>query len=131
MRKKTSPVDVHVGLRVRGRRILLGMTQTATAKALGVSFQQLQKYEKGVDRLTPSRLAMLASVLKVSITFFFEGTADPQDVATMTDLGTQLSSSGTGVRLVQAFGAITDVRKRAAIVALVQALADREEEGAT
>jgi transcriptional regulator with XRE-family HTH domain len=125
-KKPLHPVDVHVGLRVRGRRILLGLSQTTTATALGVTFQQLQKHEKGVDRLAPSRLAALADFLGVPITFFFEGEDGHRNDSAVSDLATRLSSSRTGVRLVKAFGAIADTRKRAAVVALVQALADRE-----
>jgi transcriptional regulator with XRE-family HTH domain len=118
-------VDVHIGLRVRGRRLLLGLSQTTTATALGVTFQQLQKYEKGVNRIAPSRLAVLANLLGVPISFFFE--AAPGGHTATADLATQLSSSRTGVRLVKAFSAIADARVRAKIVALVQDLADRKE----
>ena len=119
-------VDAHVGLRVRGRRLVLGISQTRLADELGVTFQQVQKYEKGVNRISPAYLAAIASFLRVPIPFFFE--AGPHDRAATAppDLATQLSSSSTGVRLVRAFSAITDRDKRAAIVALVQDLADRE-----
>jgi transcriptional regulator with XRE-family HTH domain len=130
-KKLLDSVDAHVGLRVRGRRLVVGLSQTRVATALGVTFQQMQKYEKGVNRISPSRLAVLADLLVVPISFFFE--AGPRDRAETTtpDLATQLSSSRNGVRLVKAFGAITNARKRAAIVALVQALADREEGAAS
>jgi transcriptional regulator with XRE-family HTH domain len=131
MRKKPiEPVDVHVGLRIRGRRIVLGISQTGLADALGVTFQQVQKYEKGVNRISPARLAAIARFLKVPIPFFFENGPRDRASAAMPDLATQLSSSSTGVRLVRAFSAIADARKRAAIVALVQDLADREERAA-
>jgi hypothetical protein len=120
-------VDRHVGLRVRGRRLVLGISQTALADALGVTFQQVQKYESGKNRIAPSRLAAIASFLKVPIPFFFEDGPVDRATAMTPDLATQLSSSSTGVRLVRAFSAITDARKRASIVALVQELADREE----
>ena len=110
---------------MRGRRLLLGLSQTTTATALGVTFQQLQKYEKGVNRIAPSRLAVLANLLGVPISFFFE--AGPGGHTGTADLATQLSSSRTGVRLVKAFSAIADARMRAKIVALVQDLADRKE----
>ncbi len=67
-----SPVDVHVGARVRLRRTLLGMTQTALGDALGLTFQQVQKYEKGTNRVSASRLFDLTRVLDVSIEHFFE-----------------------------------------------------------
>ncbi len=67
-----SPVDVHVGARLRERRTLLGLTQTKLGDALGVSFQQMQKYEKGTNRIGSSRLYDLTRVLDVPIEFFFD-----------------------------------------------------------
>jgi transcriptional regulator with XRE-family HTH domain len=69
---KLHPVDVHVGARVRMRRKLLGMTQEKLADALGLTFQQVQKYERGTNRISASRLHDLARVLDVSIGYFFE-----------------------------------------------------------
>ncbi len=70
--KGIGPIDVHVGARVRQRRTLLGMNQTVLGKALGVSFQQVQKYENGTNRVSASRLYDLSRVLDVSIEHFFE-----------------------------------------------------------
>ncbi len=70
--RKPSPVDVHVGERVRQRRKLLGMTQTGLGDALGLTFQQVQKYERGANRISASRLCDLSRVLDVSIGYFFE-----------------------------------------------------------
>ncbi len=69
-----NPVDVHVGTRVRLRRTLLGMTQTGLGDAIGLTFQQVQKYERGVNRIGSSRLYDLARVLEVPVNFFFEVT---------------------------------------------------------
>ncbi len=77
--RKPSPVDVHVGARVRMRRTLLGMTQTDLGDALGLTFQQVQKYERGANRIGSSRLYDLSRVLGVSIEHFFEDM--PADVA--------------------------------------------------
>ncbi len=74
-----NPVDVHVGTRVRLRRTLLGMTQTGLGDAIGLTFQQVQKYERGVNRIGSSRLYDLARVLEVPINFFFDEI--PKDVA--------------------------------------------------
>ncbi len=74
-----NPVDVHVGTRVRLRRTLLGMTQTGLGDAIGLTFQQVQKYERGVNRIGSSRLYDLARVLDVPINFFFDEM--PKDVA--------------------------------------------------
>ncbi len=69
---KPSPIDVHVGARVRQRRVLLGMTQTVLANALGLTFQQVQKYERGTNRIAASRLLDLSRVFDVPIHYFFE-----------------------------------------------------------
>ncbi len=69
---RPSPVDVHVGARVRQRRVLLGMSQTVLANALGLTFQQVQKYERGMNRISASRLYDLSRVLDVPIIYFFE-----------------------------------------------------------
>jgi len=74
-----NPVDVHVGTRVRLRRTLLGMTQTGLGDAIGLTFQQVQKYERGVNRIGSSRLYDLARVLDVPINFFFDEM--PKEVA--------------------------------------------------
>ena len=70
---KPHPVDVHVGARVRARRTLLGMTQTDLGDAAGLTFQQIQKYERGTNRISASRLFKLCQVLDVPVNFFFEG----------------------------------------------------------
>jgi transcriptional regulator with XRE-family HTH domain len=67
------PVDRHVGRRVQEKRLDLGLTQTALAKAVGVSFQQVQKYEKGTNRISASKLFEMADFMKVGIPFFFDG----------------------------------------------------------
>ncbi len=67
-----SPVDVHVGARLRQRRTLLGMTQTRLGEAIGLTFQQMQKYEKGTNRVSASRLFYLSRVLDVPVEYFFE-----------------------------------------------------------
>ncbi len=73
--RRTSPVDLHVGARVRQRRVLLGMTQTDLANVLGLTFQQVQKYENGKNRVSASRLFELARVFDVPIEHFFEDMA--------------------------------------------------------
>jgi len=80
-----NPVDVHVGTRVRLRRTLLGMTKTGLGQAIGLTFQQVQKYERGVNRIGPSRLYDLSRVLDVPINFFFDDM--PKDVASKTTAG--------------------------------------------
>ena len=68
----SSPIDGHVGARIRSRRTLLGLSQATLAEAIGLTFQQVQKYEKGMNRVSPSRLMDIANVLDVSVPYFFE-----------------------------------------------------------
>ena len=72
-KKSPNETDKHIGSRVRARRVMLGMSQEKLADALGLTFQQVQKYEKGVNRIGASRLLHMAGILDVSIEFFFEG----------------------------------------------------------
>ena len=72
MTNKPDPIDVHVGSRVRLRRILLGMSQSKLGDALGLTFQQIQKYERGANRIASSRIYKLSKILDVPITFFFD-----------------------------------------------------------
>jgi transcriptional regulator with XRE-family HTH domain len=73
--KVLNPVDKHVGSRVRTRRRMLGMTQAELGEKLGLTFQQVQKYEKGVDRISASRLQALSRILQVPVQYFFDGSA--------------------------------------------------------
>jgi transcriptional regulator with XRE-family HTH domain len=75
---RPSPIDVHVGSRIRLRRTLMGMSQERLGEALGLTFQQVQKYERGVNRVGASRLYDLSRVLDVPISFFFDDMADPR-----------------------------------------------------
>jgi len=78
------PVDVHVGKRIRHRRWMVGMTQQQLGEVVGIKFQQIQKYETGMNRVSASRLWDIATALDVSISFFFEGLDD--DVVAMEDM---------------------------------------------
>ncbi len=77
--RRLSPIDLHVGIRVRQRRVLLGMTQTDLADTMGLTFQQVQKYENGMNRISASRLYGLSQVFDVTVEYFFEDM--PPDVA--------------------------------------------------
>src|SRR5262245_38750047 len=83
--KAPNSTDVHVGNRLRMRRLMLGMSQEAVAEALGLSFQQVQKYEKGMNRISSSRLQRAADFLGVEISFFFEGVSGGQGIGAMPD----------------------------------------------
>lgn len=116
-----TPIDRQIGARVRMRRLALGLSQGKLAAALGITFQQLQKYEKGTNRLGAGRLPEVARALQVSIDYFFEGVAavrrkqaPPADVS-------DLRTTADGLALSKAFGKIRDARLRRCIVCLVEA----------
>jgi transcriptional regulator with XRE-family HTH domain len=116
------PVDKQVGARVRMRRMMIGMSQEKLAEALGLSFQQVQKYEKGSNRIAPSRLAVIAKTLDVPVTFFFEGTG-AKSGSGKDPLITQLLSSRDGLQLGESFLKIRDKTVRRRLVDLAQSLA--------
>jgi transcriptional regulator with XRE-family HTH domain len=128
-KKSPNPIDIHVGSRVRLRRMMLGMSQEKLGEALGITFQQIQKYEKGTNRVGASRLQHIATVLKVPVSFFFEdapgtpeeasGFAEQQPHSYVVDF----LSSSEGLSLNKAFVRIKDGRVRRRIVDLVQSLA--------
>ena len=132
-KKAPNPVDRHVGSRVRMRRMLVGMSQEKLGEALGITFQQIQKYEKGTNRIGASRLHQIGRVLGVPIEFFYEGApqiggpggmAESPAPAYMADF----LSTAEGLDLMKGFVGIKDVRIRRRIVDLVRALASSGEE---
>jgi transcriptional regulator with XRE-family HTH domain len=130
MTTRLNPIDKHVGSRIRMRRLMLDMSQTDTAAALGLTFQQVQKYEKGTNRISASRLQRLCQVLQVPVAFFFEGTPRaiglPEPVDANAESPAYVSdflATSDGVALVKAFWRIRDAKLRRAIVALVQEVA--------
>lgn len=135
--RRANPMDVHVGARVRLRRMLLGMSQEKLGEHLGLTFQQVQKYEKGVNRIGASRLFDLAKVLGVPIQFFYDeapvgahnapqaapGFAEqPGESYVVEFLGTR-----EGLELNKAFARISDARVRRSIVELVRSLAGEDQ----
>ena len=114
------PVDAHVGSRVRQRRKLLGMSQKQLGEALGVTFQQVGKYESAVDRISASRLWRLSQVLDVPIPYFFEGLDEAAEASSSND---NLSKRET-LELVRAYYRITDPEIRKRLRKLVKAVAD-------
>lgn len=129
-KKIPNPIDRHVGSRVRMRRVILGMSQEKLGEALGLTFQQIQKYEKGINRIGASRLFDLSQVLAVPVQFFYEelavgGAANavgfgerPAESYAVEFLG-----SREGLELNKAFARITDQKVRRSIVDLVRAFA--------
>ena len=128
-RSTINPTDKYVGSRLRMRRLMLDMSQTNIADALGLTFQQVQKYEKGSNRISASRLQHLSQILQVPVPFFFEGapaaSAGPAAQAPAEDPSyvANFLATSEGLDLVKAFVSIEDPELRRAIVRLVQALA--------
>jgi transcriptional regulator with XRE-family HTH domain len=124
MTKHPNATDVHVAKRMRMRRLMLQMSQEAFATKLGVTFQQVQKYEKGVNRVSASRLQQACNVLQVPVQFFFEGlpkteTSDKGREDTSYALISDLLSSPEGIALAKGFMQIEDRVVRRHIVKLV------------
>jgi transcriptional regulator with XRE-family HTH domain len=133
-KKKPNPIDIHVGSRVRLRRTMLGLSQEKLGEQLGITFQQIQKYEKGANRIGASRLQEIASVLNTPVSFFFEdapnttpnrntGFAESEPANYVVDF----LSSSEGLQLNRAFIKIRDPKVRRKIVEMVKTLSTEEE----
>ena len=125
-KKSPNPIDVHVGSRVRMRRAMLGMSQTTLANAIGLTFQQVQKYVKGTNRMGSSRLQQIANVLQVPVTFFFEDVPGRQKLDGKAPSPVYVSdflATTDGLTLTKAFMQIRDAKVRRDIVKLVEEIA--------
>jgi transcriptional regulator with XRE-family HTH domain len=137
-KKLPDPIDRHVGSRVRMRRVMLGMSQEKLGEALGLTFQQVQKYEKGTNRIGASRLQQISRTLDVPPAFFFEGapTVEPRPSDEARAFGVaeepapsylaDFLSTAEGLHLNMAFARIQDPKVRKKIIDLVAALAGDE-----
>lgn len=131
MTNNFNPADKYVGSRVRMRRLMLGLTQSVVARTIGVSFQQLQKYEKGANRISASRLQQLSNVLKAPIPFFFDGISASTESASRTmrpAISLELAdflSTPDGARFVKAYMQIKSSRLRRTITQLIEDLSDQ------
>lgn len=129
-KKAPNPVDKHVGSRVRMRRMMLAMSQEKLGDALGLTFQQVQKYEKGANRIGASRLQQISSILQVPVSFFFEGASEldgssrgaANDAPSPAYVSDFLATSD-GLALTKAFMRIPDAKLRRRIVDLVEQIA--------
>jgi transcriptional regulator with XRE-family HTH domain len=125
--KRTNPIDKHVGARVRMRRLMLNMSQSEIGNALGLTFQQIQKYENGANRISASRLQLLCAVLKVPVPFFFEGLPHAPEMDGETVALDSFFATSEGIAMAAAFGRIRNANVRRAIVALVEQIAAEPE----
>ncbi len=133
-KKAPNPIDKHVGSRVRMRRMMLGMSQEKLGDALGLTFQQVQKYEKGTNRIGASRLQQISHILQVPVSFFFEGAPTVALATRVEGLGEAPSpayvsdflATSEGLALVKAFMRIDDTKLRRRIVDLVEQIASSD-----
>ena len=132
-KKAPNPIDKHVGSRVRMRRMMLNMSQEQLGDALGLTFQQVQKYEKGTNRIGASRLQQISQILQVPVEFFFEGAPNltasgsvPKDAPSASYVSDFLATS-EGLSLTKAFTRIKEPKLRRRIVDLVEEIAGRSE----
>lgn len=131
-KKQPNTIDAQVGNRVRLRRMLIGMSQERLGELLGLTFQQVQKYEKGVNRIGAGRLFHVAQILGVPIEYFYEGVADQLPAKGFAEDGgrppvMEFLSSGEGLQLSLAFMRIRDPKVRKRVLDLVKSLADEDE----
>jgi len=132
-KKQANPIDGQVGNRVRIRRMLIGMSQEKLGDLLGLTFQQVQKYEKGVNRIGAGRLYEVARILGVPIDFFYEGVAAGQQNSGFAESASappvmEFVSSGEGLQLSLAFMKIKDPKVRKRVLDLVKSLAEEDVE---
>ena len=132
-KKVPNPTDKHVGSRVRMRRMMLSMSQEKLGDALGLTFQQVQKYEKGTNRIGASRLQQIAHILQVPVEFFFEGAPGAQTIgrgetgdAPSPAYVSDFLATSDGLALTKAFMRIDDAKLRRRIVDLVEHIAGRD-----
>jgi transcriptional regulator with XRE-family HTH domain len=131
-KKAPNPIDKHVGSRVRMRRMMLGMSQEKLGDALGLTFQQVQKYEKGTNRIGASRLQQISHTLQVPVAFFFEGAPNlpgrplETDTAPSPAYVSDFLATSDGLALTKAFMRIKDGKLRRRIVDLVEGIAGEE-----
>jgi transcriptional regulator with XRE-family HTH domain len=132
-KKLPNPTDKYVGARVRMRRLMLDMSQTTLADALGLTFQQVQKYEKGTNRIGASRLQHISQFLQVPISFFFEGAPRPPEgpaakgPAPSPSYVSEFLATSDGLALTKAFMRINEATLRRCIVKLVQQIAGNDD----
>lgn len=130
--KTPNPIDKYVGSRVRMRRIMLGMSQEKLGEALGLTFQQIQKYEKGTNRVGASRIQQIAETLDVPVSFLFEGGPGATDNGNGLSEGTSPAyvadflATSEGLALTRAFTQIRNPKLRRSIVDMVENIAAQE-----
>ncbi len=133
--RQAHPVDVHVGGRVRLRRVFLGYSQEKLANALGLTFQQIQKYERGANRISASKLYELSRILSVPVTYFFEGVeadgepggtggqeAGAQGTSNIHSSDPDFTNQRETLQLISSYYRIPDAKVRAEVLSLLKTL---------
>ncbi len=134
-KRQPDPVDVHVGGRLRMRRMLVGMSQEKLGESLGLTFQQVQKYEKGTNRIGASRLYKISQILSVPVNFFFDNIPSEENRQnhygfsenSSDNFAYDFMNSAEGFQLGQAFSLIKDVRIRRRVIDLVRSISDNSD----
>jgi transcriptional regulator with XRE-family HTH domain len=124
VKKSPTDADKHIGLRIRLRRISIGMSQERLGEILGLTFQQVQKYEKGMNRVGAGRLVEVAEALGVTVGYFFEGYVKVGAGDSPGDDIQPLISTPDSLAMARAFARISDLTVRKKLVAMVEAVAD-------
>ena len=125
-RKAPNPVDAHIGSRLRLRRLTLGLSQEKLGKELGLTFQQVQKYERGANRIGASRLYAIAQILEAPVSYFFEG-LEGLDTISPDDRIESMLSSPEAVEMNRSFARITDQATRRRLTDLIRSVADNND----
>nr|WP_026017288.1 helix-turn-helix transcriptional regulator [Bartonella birtlesii] len=123
-------MDIYVGTRIRLRRNILGLTQEKLGEKLGVTFQQIQKYEKGTNRIGASRLQAIAEIMDVPVSYFFDKGMQTQHAEGFSESDNDFidfCSSNEGIQLMRAFTNISDAKVRRKIIDLAKALSEEEQ----
>ena len=123
-KKAPSPIDIHVGLRVRSARLALGITQERLAKAIGLTFQQVQKYEKGTNRIGSSRMVQIAAALHKPVAWFFEGAGNGSSIQPADDLAARFFALPLAREVAIEF-AMLGIEDRRLLVEVVRRMAAR------
>lgn len=129
-RKAPNPIDVQVGARVRMRRMLVGLSQEKLGERIGLTFQQIQKYEKGTNRISASRMQQISEALNVPVSYFFEGTHQAGENGFSEKAAPFVAdflSTSEGLALNKAFLRLKDPKVRRKIIDLVKSLAEESE----
>ena len=131
--RRSNAVDAHVGERVRMRRKLLGVSQDQLADSLGLTFQQVQKYERGANRISASKLFRIAEILSIDVAYFFDGLPDPIEgagpdgaVAHVHEVMQAFLQTSEGVELAEIFPRVASGRVRRQILDLVRTMASEQ-----